>query len=101
MSLSKEEVRHVALLARLGLDDDQIERLEGELNAILDHINQISQLDLDAVESTTRSIPVVNAMREDVVRPGFDREMALLNAPDREDGAIVIPRIVGPGGGDQ
>lgn len=101
MSLSKEEVRHVALLARLGLDDAQIERLEGELNAILEHINQISQLDLDAVEPTTRSIPVVNVMREDVVRPGFDIETALLNAPDREDDAIVIPRIVGPGGGDQ
>lgn len=101
MSLSKEEVRHVALLARLGLDDAQIEKLESELNSILKHINQISELDLDAVEPTTHSIKVSNVMREDEVRPGFDLETALLNAPEREGDAIVIPRIVGPGGGEQ
>ncbi len=98
MALSNQEVRHVALLARLALSDEQVEKLQGELNSILDHIDQISQLDLEGVEPTTHSIPVVNSWREDVVVPGLDRETALMNAPEREDGAFLIPRIVGPGG---
>lgn len=98
MALSKEEVRHVALLARLALTDEQIDRLTPELNSILGHIDQISQLDLAGVEPTTHSVPMVNAMREDIPAGHLDREMALMNAPEREDGAFLIPRIVGPGG---
>lgn len=100
MSLSKEEVQHVALLARLALSDAEVETLQTELNSILGHIDQISQLDLEGVEPTTHSIPLVNSTREDVVVPSIDRELALLNAPAREDGAFLIPRIVGPGGGE-
>lgn len=100
MSLSIEEVRHVALLARLGLSDEQLDKLLPELNSILGHIDRISMLDLEGVEPTTHSIPVVNSTRKDVVTPGLSREMALLNAPQREDGAFLIPRIVGPGGGE-
>lgn len=100
MSLSHEEVRHVALLARLGLSDEQLDTLLPELNSILGHIDRISMLDLEGVEPTTHSIPIVNSMREDVRVPSISREMALLNAPEREDGAFLVPRIVGPGGGE-
>lgn len=95
MALSESEVRHVAMLARLALSDDQIETLRGELNSILGHIDTIQQLDLEGVEPMTHAVPMVNSTRDDVVRPGLTRDMALLNAPQSEDGAIVIPRIVG------
>jgi len=98
MSLSADEVRHVALLARLALTDEQVETLRDELNSILGHIDTIQQLDLAGVEPTAHAIPVTNVTRPDVVRPGLSRDLALLNAPEAEGGAFVIPQIVGPGG---
>lgn len=101
MALSESEVRHVALLARLALTDDEIHTLSGELNSVLGHIDAIQRLDLTGVEPTAHAIPVVNRTRADVVKPGLDRDVALMNAPESQDGAIVIPRIVGPGGESQ
>lgn len=98
MALTESEVRHVALLARLALSDEHVETLRGELNSILGHIDAIQQLDLAGVEPTAHAIPVVNETREDVPREGLPRELALLNAPEAEAGAFVIPQIVGPGG---
>jgi aspartyl-tRNA(Asn)/glutamyl-tRNA(Gln) amidotransferase subunit C len=100
MALSEKEVRHVAMLARLAVTDAEVETLREELNSILGHIDTIQQLDLSDVEPMTHAVPVVNVMRPDVVKPGLDRERALMNAPEAESGAFVIPQIVGPGGGD-
>jgi len=97
MALSESEVRHVAMLARLALTDEQVETLQVELNSILGHIDTIQQLDLEGVKPTAHPIPVVNSTRADEPRPGLPRELALLNAPEAEDGAFVIPRIVGGG----
>jgi len=97
MALSESEVRHVAMLARIALTDEQVETLRGELNSILGHIDTIQQLDLEGVEPTAHAISVVNSTRPDEPRQGLSREMALLNAPETENGAFVIPRI---GGGD-
>lgn len=97
MSLSESEVRHVAMLARLALSNEQIETLQVELNSILGHIDTIQQLDLEGVEPTAHAVPVVNSTRPDEPRPGLSREAALLNAPEAENGAFVIPRIVGGG----
>lgn len=97
MALSESEVRHVAMLARLAVTDEQVQTLRSELNSILGHIDAIQQLDLDGVEPMTHAVPMVNEVREDVVRPSLDRERALMNAPASEDGAFVIPRIVGAG----
>lgn len=97
MALSDAEVRHVAMLARLALTDSQVETLREELNSILGHIESIQQLDLEGVEPMTHAIPMVNETRADVVRPGITRELALRNAPDSENGAFKIPRIVGGG----
>ncbi len=99
MALSESEVRHVAMLARLALTDEQVDTLRGELNSILGHIDAIQQLDLADVEPTAHAIPMVNETRADEPRPGLSRELALLNAPESEDGAFVIPAITG--GGDQ
>lgn len=98
MALSESEVRHVAMLARLALTDEQVETLRDELNSILGHIDTIQQLDLEDVRPMTHAIPIVNETRPDVVRPGLSRQDALLNAPDAEAGAFRIPRIVGAGG---
>lgn len=99
MALSESEVRHVAMLARLALTDEQLATLRIELNSILGHIDTIQQLDLSGVEPTAHPIPVVNSTRTDEPKPCLPRELALLNAPQAEDGAFVIPRIVG--GGDE
>jgi aspartyl-tRNA(Asn)/glutamyl-tRNA(Gln) amidotransferase subunit C len=95
MSISEADVRHVALLARLALSDEQVTRLQAEINSVLGYIEQMQALDLEGVEPTSHSIPLRNATRPDVVRPGLARDLALLNAPEAEDGAFVIPRIVG------
>lgn len=95
MALSESEVRHVAMLARLALSDEQVETLRVELNSILGHIDTIQQLDLEGVEPTAHAVPVVNSTRPDEPRIGLTREMALLNAPEAENGAFVIPQIVG------
>jgi aspartyl-tRNA(Asn)/glutamyl-tRNA(Gln) amidotransferase subunit C len=99
MALSEGDVRHVALLARLGLSDEQVADLQNEMNSILNHIDQLQHLELEGVEPTTHAVPLVNAMRADEERPSLSHERALKNAPEQKDGAFLIPRIVGPGGG--
>lgn len=98
MSISPEQVRHVALLARLALTDEQVAAIGDDLNSILGHIDTIQQLDLDGVEPTAHPLETVNSTRADVVKPCLPRELALLNAPDSDGTAFVIPQIVGPGG---
>jgi aspartyl-tRNA(Asn)/glutamyl-tRNA(Gln) amidotransferase subunit C len=97
MSLSEQEVRHVAMLARLALTDDEVTSLQGDLNSILGHIDSIQQLDLASVPPTAHAIPVTNVTRDDVVVPGLSRDMALMNAPAEQDGAFLIPQITGGG----
>jgi aspartyl-tRNA(Asn)/glutamyl-tRNA(Gln) amidotransferase subunit C len=99
MPLSEHEVRHVAMLARLALTDDEVVSLQGDLNSILGHIDQIRQLDLADVPPMTHAVPVTNVTRDDVVVLGLPREAALMNAPAQEAGAFLIPKIVG--GGDE
>jgi len=91
MAISEEQVRHVALLARLGLADDQFAALGVELNDILVQIDRISALDLSGVEPTAHAVAVTNVTRADVVRPCLSHEDALLNAPEQQDGAFLIP----------
>lgn len=100
MAISEEQVRHVALLARLSLTDEQVKSFGQELNSILRHIDTIQQLDLEGVEPTAHPLDMVNVMRVDEVRPGLSREDALRNVPESDGVAFVIPRIVGPGGDD-
>ncbi len=90
--LSREQVLHVAKLARLELTDDEVERMAGELSKVLDHIEKISELgDLADVPPTSHVIEIENVLREDVPRPSLDPEVALASAPDAADGGFRVP----------
>jgi aspartyl-tRNA(Asn)/glutamyl-tRNA(Gln) amidotransferase subunit C len=95
MSLSEQEVRHVAMLARLALTDAEVTSLRDDLNSILGHIDTIQQLDLGSVPPTAHAIPVTNVTRPDVVVAGLSHDMALMNAPAQQGGAFLIPQITG------
>ena len=91
MAISREQVLHVAELARLALDDDEVERLGEQLNAILEAVSKVSELDLSDVGSTSHPLDLVNVWREDEPRPSLPRETALGNAPEHEDGHFRVP----------
>jgi len=94
-TLSRADVEHVALLARLGLTDAELTRLEGELNHILDQFTTLSQLDTDAIPPTAQVIEVENILREDVARTSLTVDEALANAPARVGGHVVVPAVIG------
>jgi aspartyl-tRNA(Asn)/glutamyl-tRNA(Gln) amidotransferase subunit C len=93
--LSRADVEHVAHLARLGLSDEELTRLEGELNHILDQYAILATLDTDAIPPTAQTIELANILRDDVVTPSLPAERVLANAPSTEDGFIVVPAIIG------
>ncbi len=97
MALSIEDVEHVAALARLGLTDEEKERLRDQLSSILGHIEVLNQLDTAQIPPTAQVLPLANVMRDDEVRPSLPREAALANAPRQRDGFIEV-RSVLPGG---
>ena len=93
-TLSRSDVEHVAHLARLGLSEEEVTELEGQLNHILDQFAVLSELDTEAIPPTARVIELENVLREDRVRPGFERETALANAPERTDEHFVVPAVL-------
>jgi aspartyl-tRNA(Asn)/glutamyl-tRNA(Gln) amidotransferase subunit C len=94
-TLSRRDVEHVAHLARLGLTEEEVTELEGQLNHILEQFAVLSELDTEAIPPTARVIELENVLRDDVARPSFDRETALANAPERTDEHIVVPAVLG------
>lgn len=94
MSISLDEVRHVARLARLELDDAEILALQGELNSLLGHFADIQSMDVTGIEPTSHAVAVQNVWAED--RPGIclTREDALRNAPRSKAGLFVVPTII-------
>ena len=89
--IDREQVLHVARLARLELTDEEVERMATELSGILDHVDRISALDLDEVEPTTHVVALENVLRADEPAPSLPRERALEQAPDAADGAFRVP----------
>jgi aspartyl-tRNA(Asn)/glutamyl-tRNA(Gln) amidotransferase subunit C len=89
--IDREQVLHVARLARLELNDDEVARMTGELSAILGHIEKISALDLDGVPPTSHVVEVGSALRPDVPRPSLPRDVALANAPAVDDDGFSVP----------
>jgi aspartyl-tRNA(Asn)/glutamyl-tRNA(Gln) amidotransferase subunit C len=93
VAISREDVLHVAKLARLEIPEDEIEQVRAELGAILEAVGKVSELDLAGVEPTSHPLDLVNVWREDEPRPSLSREEALANAPDPADGAFRVPAV--------
>jgi aspartyl-tRNA(Asn)/glutamyl-tRNA(Gln) amidotransferase subunit C len=89
--IDRTQVLHVARLARLWLDDDEVERMAGELSGILEHVDRIAALDLDEVEPTSHVVALENVLRSDEPRPSWPRETMLEQAPDPAEGAFRAP----------
>jgi len=94
-TLSRGDVEHVAHLARLGLRDDEITLLQGQLNHILEQYAKLAELPTDDIPPTAQTIELENILREDVVTPSLPVESVLANAAEVADGYIVVPAILG------
>jgi len=93
--LDRDDVAHVARLARLSLTGEELDLFTGQLGQVLAHAADVAALDLSGVAPTAHPLPVVNALRSDDPRPGLDRDEVLRAAPDVEDHRFRVPRIVG------
>jgi aspartyl-tRNA(Asn)/glutamyl-tRNA(Gln) amidotransferase subunit C len=94
MSVDAQTVRRIAHLARIAVADDEVEHLQGELNAILAFVEQLSELDVATVEPMTSVTPIAMKKREDAVSDGGIADAVLQNAPVREDHYFVVPKVV-------
>jgi aspartyl-tRNA(Asn)/glutamyl-tRNA(Gln) amidotransferase subunit C len=94
MSVDAKTVRDIAHLARIAVNDDEIEHLQGELNAILAFVEQLAEVDVTGVEPMTSVTPMAMKQRSDVVTDGGDAEAILQNAPAREGDYFVVPKVV-------
>ncbi len=91
--ITKEEVKHVANLARLEMDEAEVEKFTTQLDDIISMAEQLNELDTENVEATTHVLDLKNVLREDKVQPWLSREEALKNAPDQENGQVKVPSI--------
>ena len=89
--IDREQVLHVARLSRLRLDEEEVETMSRELSSILDHVETMSELDLDGVEPTQRVVDAENVLRADETAPSLGRDAALANAPDPSGGSFRVP----------
>ncbi|RXF74641.1 Asp-tRNA(Asn)/Glu-tRNA(Gln) amidotransferase subunit GatC [Hansschlegelia zhihuaiae] len=94
MSVDEHTVRRVARLARIAVEDHEVTKLKGELDAILAFVEELSALDVESVEPMTSVIPASARLREDVVDDGENPEAVLMNAPSREADFYVVPKVV-------
>jgi aspartyl-tRNA(Asn)/glutamyl-tRNA(Gln) amidotransferase subunit C len=89
--IDRDQVLHVARLARLRLTEEELERMPGELSNILGHVEKMDELDLDGVEPTSHVVDITNVLREDEPRPCLPHELALRGAPDAAEGGFRVP----------
>jgi len=94
MTITRAEVAHVARLARLGLSDEEMDRLASELDHILDAMDELRALDTSAIPPTAQVIPLQNVMREDVPRPSFAQDEILKNAPVTHEAQFMVPPVL-------
>ena len=94
MKISRSEVAHVARLARLALDEAELDALTGDMDAILAYVDQLDRLDTDSIVPTAHAVPMANAFRPDEVRPSFTPEQALANAPQPDPAGFRVPRVI-------
>ena len=93
MAITRDDVVHVARLARLELSEEELERMREQLSAILEAVGKVAQLDLEGIEPTAHPLDLVNVLADDEPRPSLAREDALANAPDPEGGFFGVPPV--------
>jgi aspartyl-tRNA(Asn)/glutamyl-tRNA(Gln) amidotransferase subunit C len=94
MKITKDEVLYVADLARLELDDASIDKFARQIGSVLEYVDKLNEVDTEGLRPTSHAISLTNAFREDEQRPPLDQELALANAPEKEDGSFVVPKII-------
>jgi aspartyl-tRNA(Asn)/glutamyl-tRNA(Gln) amidotransferase subunit C len=90
-----DQVRHVAKLARLALDEAKLAKLAGQLEHILSYVDKIAQLNTEGVEPMAHALPLHNVLRDDVMEPSLPIEEVLQNAPDRDGAFFKVPKVIG------
>ena len=94
MKISKDEVLYVANLARLDLDEASIEKFAGQIGNILEYIELLNQVDTKDVKPTSHAIALTNAFRDDEEKEHLDRDRVLANAPRKDDGSFIVPKVI-------
>ena len=94
MKITREEVIHVANLARLDVDEALIDKFAKQIGMILDYIDTLNRVDTEGVTPTSHAISLTNAFRKDDVKEDFDKDSALANAPEKEDGNFLVPKVI-------
>ena len=94
MKISKEEIEHIAVLARLSLPEEEKELFGSQLSNILDYMEKLNELDTKGIEPTSHVLSLSNVMRDDIPRPSIPKEDALMNAPDHTEKFFRVPKII-------
>jgi aspartyl-tRNA(Asn)/glutamyl-tRNA(Gln) amidotransferase subunit C len=94
MKISKQEVLHVAHLARLEISDVDVDRFASQIGTILDYVDALKQVNTEGVAATSHAITLTNAFRDDEVKGQLEPDAALANAPEKDDGAFVVPKVI-------
>ncbi|MCS7215463.1 MAG: Asp-tRNA(Asn)/Glu-tRNA(Gln) amidotransferase subunit GatC [Thermodesulfovibrio sp.] len=94
MKISKDQVKHIAMLSRLELNEEEIEIYQDQLSRILEYVEKLNEIDTTSVEPTSHVIEIKNVFREDQVKDSISREYALKNAPDSTDKFFRVPKII-------
>lgn len=92
MKVTREDVENVALLSRLRIDEKDMDKNIQELSDFLEYVDRLQQVDTENVAATAHVLPIQNVFREDVVKPSLNRDLALSNAPEQEDGYFRVPK---------
>ena len=95
MSITRAEVEKIALLSRLALSDDELDRMTSQLGEILGYVDLLSEVNTKDVEPMAHALDVANAFRDDAATPSLDRESALANAPRRDEECYLVPAVLG------
>lgn len=95
MKITKDDVLYVADLARLELDEASIDKFAGQIGTILDYVAKLNAVDTEGIQPTSHAISLTNAFRKDEQIEHLEREKALANAPEKEEGSFIVPKVVG------
>ena len=95
MKISKDEVRHVAQLARLALDDRSLDAMADQIGNILEYMETLNRIDTTGVKPTAHAVSMTTPLRKDVETPHLEHDRALANAPEKDDQSFLVPRVLG------